>query len=116
MLKGVHGNDHVGKLLRRRYEETSILNTCADCFLPRCLKNVLTDINTNDPLGPSLSHLHCIITITTAEVDDNFSCNFGEKFLPPLGSRVSTYLRKRARYSNLAGRERSFLEFDIECL
>src|ERR1035438_3574829 len=32
MLKGVQGNDDVRKLLRRRYEETSILDTVLSAF------------------------------------------------------------------------------------
>src|SRR5712692_5590055 len=52
MLKRVHGNDNVRKLLRRRYEETSILNTRTERLLSGCLENVLTDINTDHPLGP----------------------------------------------------------------
>src|ERR1022692_355179 len=32
MLKGVQGNDDVRKLLRRRYEETSILDTVPSAF------------------------------------------------------------------------------------
>ena len=82
MLKGVHGNDDVGKLLRRRYKETSILNTITDRPLSCCFENVLTDINTDHPLGPSSSHLYGFSSFATTEVDDNFPCNLGEEFVP----------------------------------
>ncbi len=82
MLKGVHGNDNIRTLLRRRYEETSILNTRTERLLSCCLENVLTDINTDHSLGPSSSHLYGISSFATAEVDDNFPCNLGEEFIP----------------------------------
>ncbi|SRR6266849_11148302 len=72
MLEGVHGNDNVRKFVRRRYEETSILNTRTERLLSCCTQNVLTVINTDHPLGPFSSHLHGVRSFTTAEVDDNF--------------------------------------------
>lgn len=82
MLKGVHGNDNVRKLLRRSYEQTSILNTRNERPLSCCLEKVLTDVNTDHPLGPSSSHLYGFSSFAAAEVDDNFPCNFGEEFVP----------------------------------
>src|ERR1022692_4157562 len=82
MLKGVHGNHSVRKLVRRRYEETSILNTRTERLLSCCLENLLTDINTDHPIGPSSSHRYGISSFATTEVDDNFPCNLGEEFIP----------------------------------
>ena len=82
MLKGVQGNDDVDKLLRRRYKETSILNVLTDSPLSCCLENVLTNIDANQPLGPSSCHLYGFSSFATSEVDDNFPCNLGEKFIP----------------------------------
>src|SRR6266481_3632201 len=71
MLEGVDGNDNIRKLLRRRCEETSILNTRTERFLPCRLENVLADINTNHPLGPFFGDLYGVRSFATAEVDYN---------------------------------------------
>ena len=76
------GNDDVGKLIRRRYEETSILNARAERPLSCRLENVLTDINTDHPLGPSSAISTASSSFATAEVDDHFPCNLGEEFIP----------------------------------
>ncbi len=82
MLKGVHADDNVCKLLRRRCEEASILNTCKERLLSRCLENVLKDINTDHALGPFSSHFNGTSSFATAEVDDNFPYDFGEEVSP----------------------------------
>jgi len=82
MLKCVYGDDYVRNLRRRRYEETSILNTRTQRLLSCGLENVLPDINTDHPLGPSSGHLYGISSFATAEVDDNFACNLSKEFIP----------------------------------
>ena len=82
MLKGVDGNDDIGKLTRRMLEETGILNTRTGRPLSCCLENVLTDVYTDYPPGPSLSHLYGLRSFSTAEVDDHFPGNLGEEFIP----------------------------------
>src|ERR1035438_9927375 len=80
MLKGVQGNDDVRKLLRRRYEETSILDTVPSAF---CLAAWRRSSRISIPItrwAPSSSHLYGFSPFATAEVDDNFPCNLGEEF------------------------------------
>jgi hypothetical protein len=82
LLKGVHGNDNVRKLLRLRYEETSILNSRAHRLLSCYLESVLAEINTDHAHGPSSSHVYGISSFDTALVDDNCPCNSVEDFIP----------------------------------
>src|SRR5438105_14116857 len=79
MLKGVDANDDVCKVVCRKCEETRILNACSQRLLSSCFENIRTDINTSDPLGPFPSYFIGISPFTTAEVDDYFPCNLGEK-------------------------------------
>src|SRR6266480_2297582 len=79
MLKGVHGNDDVCRLVRRRCEKASILNACSQRFFSSCFENIRTDINTSDPLGPFPSYFNGMSHFATAEVDDYFPCNLGKK-------------------------------------
>jgi len=82
MLEAVDGNYNVCKLLRRRCEPTGILNTCSERLLSRCLQKVLTNINTDNPLGSSLSHFNGLNPFATAEVDDGFPWDLAEEFIP----------------------------------
>jgi len=49
------------------------LNACGERFLSRFLQKVLTNIDTDNPLGSSLSHFNRLNPFATAEVDDGFS-------------------------------------------
>src|SRR5882762_1381805 len=79
MLKGVHGNDDVCRLVCRKCEETSILNACRQRFLSSCFENIRTDINTSDPLSPFPGYFNGISPFAAAEVDDHFPCNLGKE-------------------------------------
>jgi len=58
------------------------LNTRTKRLLHCCVESILTDINTDHPLGPSSSDLYGLGSFATAEVNNNFPCNLGEEFIP----------------------------------
>jgi len=82
MLKGVHRNDNVGKLVRGRYEETGALNARTERFLPCGLEHFLADVNANHAPGAPHRHLHGIGSFATTEVDDRLSGQPVEEFIP----------------------------------
>ena len=63
------------------------MNTCYKRLLPCFLENVLTDINTDDALGPIFGHFYGACSATTAEVNKNFSCDLIEEGSPHLNRK-----------------------------
>jgi len=82
MLEGVHGNDNIRRLLRRRCEEALLLNARGERPLSCCLEDVRADIKTNHTLGPFFGHFNGASSFATAEVDDSFPYNPGKKVSP----------------------------------